>query len=502
MVLVQQDVDDWMHQVPDGRMQTQRYRILFMSLLALLLMAGFPAAQEPALGPAGPTEWQYDQVIRRKGPPLLGLVLEHNRTQVRITCIRRKPGAPTLLFTDTVPREEVVELRLLPEEQRKKLVARLEALRRERELLNALTRALDPSEKPPEWPADMLELEKTTWPGDEKIQALRYRSTYFELVAATRPEIVQLSAVQLEQVYEAYARLLPARAKEATPTTILLPRSLGEYQSIAKSRGLNLLNPAFYDPQRNQVVCGSDLERLCEERDNIRRHHLQLRADIRARRAELNKIYKGRPPSGLLAPMAEAEKRIALSEEKNGQLLARSRERLFERLYHEAFHAYLGTFVFPGEEYAVPVWLNEGLAQIFETARVEVGELQVGLPEGRRLKAAQAALEKGELPSLRTLLGSGPKEFLVGHDSERLSSDRYYLASWALTHYLAFERRQLRGTALETYVRSLARGTDPLQAFRNLVQEPLDVLEGKWHRYVQKLRPDGRVVAPEPLESR
>ncbi|MFQ3651702.1 MAG: DUF1570 domain-containing protein, partial [Gemmataceae bacterium] len=423
-----------------------------MSWVALLLLA---IAAETPLAPPREDDWKYDQVIRRKGPALVGLVLHHNRTEVRITCIRRKPGSPTLLFTDTLPRDEVLELRLLEDDERKKLVARLEALRRERELLNALTRALDPSEKPPELPADILELEKTPWPGDEKLAALRYRSAHFELVAATRPEIVQLCALHLEQIYEAYGRLLPPRTKEVTPTTILLPRSFSDYQAIAKSRGLDLLNPAFYDPERNQVVCGSDLERLCEERDTIRQHHFRLRADIRARRAELNKIYKGRPPSGLLAPMAEAEKRIALSEQKNGQLLARSRERLFQRLYHEAFHAYLGTFVFPGNEYSVPVWLNEGLAQVFETARVELGELRLGLPDAERLKAAQAVLDKGEFPSLRTVLRSGPKEFLVGHGSDRPTSDRFYLAAWALTHYLTFERRQLSSTALETYVRAL-----------------------------------------------
>lgn len=465
-----------------------------LSLLLLIL---------PSDGPApGADDWKYDQVIRHKGPPLVGLVLEHNRTQVRIKCIRRKPGTPTLLFTDTIPREEILELRLLEEADRKKLMERLEALRRDRELLSALTRALEPGEKPADLPADMLELEKTTWPGDEKLEALRYRSAHFELVAATRPEIVQLCALHLEQIYEAYGRMLPARVKDVPRTTILLPRSLGDYQAIAKSRGLNLLNPAFYDPDRNQVVCGSDLERLCDERDKVRQHHLRLRSDIRSRRAELNKIYKGRTPVGLLAPLAEAEKRITLSEEKNGQLMVRSRERLFQRLYHEAFHAYLGTFVFPGREAAVPLWLNEGLAQVFETARVELGELRVGLPDPERLKAAQAALEKGELPSLRTLLRSGPKEFLVGHASDRLTSDRTYLASWALSHYMAFERRQLSSTSLETYVRSLARETDPLDAFRTLSGEPLDDLERKFHRYIQKLRPDGRLATPEKLESR
>jgi hypothetical protein len=444
--------------------------------------------------PPGSDEWKYDQVLRRKGPPLVGLVVEDTREAVRIKCIRRKPGTPTLLYTDTIPREEVVEVRLLEEADRKVLIERLEALKRDRELLAALTRSLEPGEGPAELPADVLELQKTPWPSDEKQEALRYRATHFELIAAARPEIVQLCALHLEQVYEAYVRLLPPRVADAAPTTILLPRNLSEYQSIAKGRGLNLVNSAFYDPDRNQVVCGSDLERLCEERDRVREHHLGLRADIRSRRAELNKIYRGRTPAGLLAPLSEAEKRISLSEEKNALVLSRVRERLFHRLYHEAFHAYLGTFVYPSKENAVPVWLNEGLAQLFETARVEVGELRVGLPDADRLKATREALDQGELPSLKDVLRSGSKDFVVAHRAESQSSDRYYLAAWALTHYLTFERRILGTPALDAYIQSLSREVNPVEAFRTLVGEPLDAFESKFHRYMQKLRLNGQVA--------
>ena len=69
-----------------------------------------------------------------------------------------------------------------------------------------------------------------------------------------------------------------------------------------------------------------------------------------------------------------------------------SGERLFTRLYHEAFHAYLGTFVYPAQGGSLPIWFNEGLAQIFETAIVEVGELRVGHADPVRLVAVRAVL--------------------------------------------------------------------------------------------------------------
>ena len=208
-------------------------------------------------------------------------------------------------------------------------------------------------------------------------------------MANSRRELVELAAIHLEQVYAAYARCLPPRTANAATTTILLTRSLGEYQAIAKSRGLNLFNPAFYDPARNQVVCGSDLERLCDELQEVRKHHERLRAQMKESKAELMKVYRGKPPAVLLDPMTAAEKRIGDWEKKNDETFASVRQRLFTRLYHEAFHAYLGTFVYPAKGGSLPIWFNEGLAQIFETAIVEVGELRVGHADPNRLKAVR-----------------------------------------------------------------------------------------------------------------
>jgi hypothetical protein len=167
------------------------------------------------------------------------------------------------------------------------------------------------------------------------------------------------------------------------------------------------------------------------------------------------------------------------------------RRRLFQRLYHEAFHAYLGTFVYPGKDNHLPVWFNEGLAQVFETAIVEAGELRIGHADEERLKAAREALEKGTLPSLADLLKSGPRDFQVAHTAEQLTSDRHYLAAWALAHYLTFNRELLGTRALDDYVAALGREVGPATAFRDLVGEPLEKFEEAWLAYLKKLRPDG-----------
>src|SRR5262249_30225754 len=133
-------------------------------------------------------------------------------------------------------------------------------------------------------------------------------------------------------------------------------------------------------------------------------------------------------------------------------------------------------------------WLNEGMAQIFETAIVEGGELRVGHPDRERTRRVQSLMRNDQLIALSTLLKSGPKQFLVEHASEKQLSDKYYLASWALAFYLTFERRLLGSKPLDEYVHALHRGSDPIVAFHDLVGQPLEEFEKDFRTYLAKLR--------------
>ena len=163
-----------------------------------------------------------------------------------------------------------------------------------------------------------------------------------------------------------------------------------------------------------------------------------------------------------------------------------ARHRLFRTLYHEAFHAYLAGYVYPPGDADVPRWLNEGLAQIFETAIVEAGELRVGHADAERLARVQAAVRKGEQVALADLLKSGAKQFVVAHGSDREVADRYYLASWALAFHLMFEREAAEilglphGEIMQAALIPVAYtiGTDFQRADRSASQARI-----KWNRW-------------------
>jgi hypothetical protein len=400
-----------------------------------------------------------------------------------------------VVFSESIPRKEVEKVQLLSAKDRELLRQRLEGLKRDREMLAGFLKSLDHKGKENGRLAELPELRAAAWPPDEKSKALEYRSTHFRLVSNARPAVVHLAAIHLEQVFAAYVRAMPPRPLKAQPTTVLLTRSLADYQAIAKKRGLNILNPAFYDPGVNEVVCGSDIEKLCDHREEVRKHHTELAAKIKERMTALEKAYKDKRniPGELSKPLLAAEKLIHQSEQRNDQAFAGVRDRLFQRLYHEAFHAYVGTFVYPNKESPLPLWLNEGLAQIFETAIVEVGELRISKPDRNRLLAVRSARSKGTLLSVADLIRSKPEQYFVAHGGTGQSSNRHYLASWAMAYYLTFELKLLGGKKLDDYVLALKRGTDPLEAFQLLVGKKIADFEKDYLQYLRDLRADGSV---------
>jgi hypothetical protein len=440
--------------------------------------------------PPGGDDWKYDIVYRKKGDSYRGLILQRG-VEVRMWCIVRNPGRPTVFYRVNLPDRDIERVEMLPDDEHETLRRRFDALREEHRQLPDPLKALH-SDKVVIPGADKIKLQETPWRGETPTKALLYRSSYFQLESNAPRRIVLVAAGQLEQVYAAYVRCLPPRAK-GRPTTILLPQSRADYQALVRGQGRALLNPAFFDADKNQIVCAFDWRHMNEELERVHAEHVKLRAKVNDCEAELKKAYKGDIPAELKATLAEQRRRIQAAETHNQETFARAGQRLFQRLFHEAFHAYLLNFVYPPREGELPRWLNEGLAQIFETAVFEVGELRVGHADKERLEAVRQALGKDALLPLADLLRAGPKQFQVAHDSDKHISDRYYLASWALAFYLTFDRKLLGTPALDAYVRQLRRGVDPVEAFRDLTGQPLAAFERDFLHYLNHLHPDGHV---------
>jgi hypothetical protein len=444
-------------------------------VMGLLLACRFAHASDD--------DWKYDIVHLKNGATMHGLIVKDTLAEVLFQHVVRKTGYPSRVFPMTLTREEIDSVEPLEVMERERLAARI--------------KALDPTGKGELLRMQNLELKPVPWGKDGKAKALAYQSVYFRLMSNANEDIIRRTAVKLEQLYFAYTRYLPPRCESAEATTIVLAQGLADYQRLAKDSGFNFLNPAYFDVANNQVLCTCELQKLSEEMDRVRAHHRQLLDDLSDRERDLKKLYKNKVPQELMDPITKGREKINDTIQKNEQLFTKAFEdgtrRLMQRLFHESFHAYLAQFVYPPADGELPRWLNEGMAQVFEHAILEGDELRVGRIDKDLLARAQRALEKGELVNLADLLKSGPKQFLVAHATDQQDSDRYYLTSWAVTHYLLLDRRLLGTKAMDTYVHNLHNKTDAPEAFRELVDQPLPKFEKEYKAYLEALKPDGTV---------
>jgi hypothetical protein len=453
------------------------------ALAALALLAA-PAAAAPTT-PLTP-DWSFDVLTLKKGPVHKGLVVEEWSTGVRFKIIGRAPGKPTFVWTLVFRKDEIARLDKLSDDDRAALKARLEEIDLTPE---AEARKLG-----------KLDLKEVDWHG-KKGAGLRYDSDYFSLVSDAPEEVVRRAAYRLENVYAAYARFLPPRFPGGAPTVIHVHQSFADYQKVAPGGGA-VRNPAFYDPSANRIVCGTDLQRLGDDLARFRLEAKQALEELDKQEAELVRLYGKKPELARhLQPVKERKSRIKQVAAANEEAFERATRQMFQTLYHEAFHAYAGRFVYPpagkgrtdgpGE---LPRWLNEGMAQVFETAVFEAGELRLGHADRTRLVKAQDALAKKEFPPLTDVLTAGPKVFVVNHGGDRPEADRAYVATWAVASYLMFDRRVLGSDELDEFVKAVNSGGEPVKTFEKLVGQSLPDFEKALHSWVRRLRPNGSLV--------
>ncbi len=433
-----------------------------------------------AAPPGEAEDWKVEAVWLKNGHSFVGLIVEETRDSVRMRCVIRKPGARTLTFPTTFNRNEVDRIERLAEEDRRQLAERIQLLdpRGEREA----TRMKE------------LVIEAVTFNGNGK--GWRYAGKSFRLEANVKEELVRRVVVRLEDIFQAYTERLGTR-REPKPNQVIqivLCKSWSEYETVLKDTGLEIRNPAHYNPAKNRIVVVCDLEDLADQLDKVRRKHEGHLQEVGLQERKLRMHFHGNPPQAMVARLQQVRQSIEAANNENEAAFDTANRRLFATLYHEAFHAYLDNYVYPSSEVAVPRWLNEGLAQIFETALVETGELRVGHVDQKRLTAVREALRRKDLLPLTELLGSEPKHFAVSHVSTAQESDRHYQAAWALAYYLTFEKKLLNSPAMHDYVQAVSRGTNRLDAFATLVgRNDLAAFEAEFHDYLRKLRADGTV---------
>jgi hypothetical protein len=154
-------------------------------------------------------------------------------------------------------------------------------------------------------------------------------------------------------------------------------------------------------------------------------------------------------------------------------------DNLWQVLAHEGFHQFLGYEL--GSQ--VPVWLNEGLAQYFETSYVQFGKLRTGIINARKLRAAQALIRSRKAPSIGELLA-------MDRDTFYSNGQVTYPTSWALVYYLITrDGSTYSSSRFRRYLQDLKLNQNQLLSFQRRFGRDGFQWQSDFERYVLNLQP-------------
>jgi tetratricopeptide (TPR) repeat protein len=145
--------------------------------------------------------------------------------------------------------------------------------------------------------------------------------------------------------------------------------------------------------------------------------------------------------------------------------------------YGTAFHEYVHLHVKDNVPSA-PLWLNEGLAELYGSLQFSGSDALIGTPVAGHLYV----LRQAELLPLKTLLSIG---FDSPYYNEQEKAGIFYGQSWALVHYLMLGDRA-RQDQFKQFIQRVSRGDDAAKAIEAIYGTTLDVIEEELRAYVRR----------------
>jgi hypothetical protein len=151
---------------------------------------------------------------------------------------------------------------------------------------------------------------------------------------------------------------------------------------------------------------------------------------------------------------------------------------LWRVLAHEGFHQFIGYEL--GQQ--IPTWLNEGMAQYFETSFTTGSRFNVGQVSRLKLLYAQALIVNKQAPPVAQLIQWDRATFYA-------NANVGYPMSWALVYYLLnsnndrFEQSEFR-----RYLQDLKFGRDDFKSFQRRFGSDTNRLQADFEDYILHLK--------------
>lgn len=147
--------------------------------------------------------------------------------------------------------------------------------------------------------------------------------------------------------------------------------------------------------------------------------------------------------------------------------------------YPVVYHEYTHLFLHQAEE-RMPLWLNEGLAEFYQTSEIYDQDVLLGEPDQQRLML----LRQETLLPFATLLTVDEKS---PYYIEKKKGAMFYAECWALTHYLTLRDYAEKTSKVQQYKRQVKDGVDPVTAATRVFGD-LQKLQRSLELYIEQPR--------------
>lgn len=132
-------------------------------------------------------------------------------------------------------------------------------------------------------------------------------------------------------------------------------------------------------------------------------------------------------------------------------LEGQGRDALRRTIQHEAFHQFAHSYISAD----LPIWLNEGMAQVFEEGIWTGTEFILGQAPPRRIRQLQADLKDGRLIDFAALTRMTPEQWSANLEADHDVGATQYNQSWAMVYFLLNARDNLGRERYRTRLREM-----------------------------------------------
>jgi hypothetical protein len=170
-------------------------------------------------------------------------------------------------------------------------------------------------------------------------------------------------------------------------------------------------------------------------------------------------------------------------------LEGQGRDGLRRTLQHEAFHQFAYNCVSPN----LPVWLNEGLAQLFEEGIWNGESFWLGQAPPRRIRQLQSDLKRGKIIDFESMLRLTSEQWAANLVGDHDLGATEYNQSWAMVYFLVHAKdkqgnEKFRGRLIRM-LQFLHDGRDGESAFREAFSDNVRGFQDRFNEYAAALEP-------------